>query len=144
MRYPQAARDAIAREVESMLTSVSHQIEQLGANPSPSEINTAQSMLRFRLAANFVPSVMAATCAMFAPEDGAEAVDWAHVVNGVVREVLEDLGDEPLPRDAEFLKEMSKRVDPDQVGRLLATFGEEGVQQFSRHSFDGTMSAILE
>lgn len=80
---------------------------------------------------------------MFAPEDGTHPADWAHVVNTVAPELLDDLGNEPLPRDAGFLAEMSKDVDPAQAELLFSIFEKAGVAAFSRGSFNGTLSNIF-
>ena len=143
MGYSEAAAGAISAEIESMIESISHHVERLGGSSSPDEAKDAQSKLRFLLAASLIPSVMAATCSLFTPRDGTKAVDWAGVVNADIPEILKRLGSQPLPGDAEFLAEMSKRVDPEQADRLFSTFSEQEVGMFSKHSFAGTLSAIL-
>ena len=134
-------RQVLSKEVTEAVAHVVASLEQVRESPSPDSVGNAQSWVRFIVVTQLVPSVMAATCAVFA----SESADWSKVVNTVAPELLDDLGDEPLSLDATFLEEVSKSLDPKKWAALSQNLGDQsGFRRLSRESFDSTLDTLLD
>ena len=138
---PSTARRAVSEEVADAMKHVVTGLERVRENPSPEAIGNAQSWVRLILATQLVPSVMAATCALF----DSECADWSEIVNTVAPKLLDDFGDEPLSLGGDFLEEISKSLDPEKWSLLSQNLGDQtGIQRFAQGSFDATLSALLD
>ena len=138
---PSTARRAVSEEVADAMKHVVTGLERVRENPSPEAIGNAQSWVRLILATQLVPSVMAATCALFV----SECADWSEIVNTVAPKLLDDFGDEPLSLDGDFLEEIGKSLDPEKWSLLSQNLGDQtGIQRLAQGSFDATLSALLD
>ncbi|MDE2933074.1 MAG: hypothetical protein OXS47_04290 [Chloroflexota bacterium] len=138
-----AIRDTISADIDAALEAIQEALERVQADPSSNAVADAQWFLRLRIAQMLVPSVMAATCVAFAG-NSHDGTGWADVVNGVLLKALDELG-ERLPQElADHMEQGSKLVDPGRWEAMQEGFGEGGIRQFSRQSFDSTLSGLLE
>ncbi len=138
-----AIRETISADTDAALEAIQEALERVQTDPSSNAVADAQWFLRLRIAQLLVPSVVAATCAAFAgnSQDGRE---WAEVVNGVLLKALDELGDRFPQELADRMEQGSKLVDPGRWEAMKEGFGEGGIRQFSRQSFDSTLSGLLE